>query len=651
MNKAIISALLASLAAWGASAQSSDNGNGTFTNPVIWGDFPDPDVIKVDDTYYFVSTSMRYFPGVTILQSQDLVNWEIGANVVDEFKEHPGYDLADGHNRYAQGQWATSLRHLNGKFLVLFNTNSEGAFIYSSPSIDGPWEQTKVEGHQLYDPGMLVDNDGRLYVVHGNTDIFVTELDTVTYQEKGPARQIYRSHRGGLEGNRAYHIGDYYYVYCTYGGDMSGETCLRSRNLYGPYEEREVMFDQGNRARCVLHQSCLVPADDGQWWGMIFQDTQGLGRIPWLIPIYWVNDWPLMGHPTDGIITMAKPKTRSASVLPKDAHRTLAGSDDFSCDELALKWQFNHNPDASKYSLTERPGHLRLYSATLTDSLVKARNTITQRIFGPYSQATAKIDFSHLKRGDRAGFTILAKPFATLTYQDGKLSMTVDENPLATVDVKERVLWLRAQVNGLTDMATLYYSADGENFQQLGQPFHMEFTNKYFCGNRYGLFNYSTKKTGGYIDVDYIDVEQQPLFARTLAPGDVIEAEWADYWWNAEPELLTDGAETYNQAVNFVHDGGMIAFDGLKFSAPINSVTLRLKNHDAHNVMAELRDHKTGRVLATTDLPEPADQYASVTMHLSEPLPSDTRLELRLWNKDWNQFSMGLLSIDHITLN
>ncbi|MCC8118761.1 MAG: glycoside hydrolase 43 family protein [Bacteroidales bacterium] len=649
MNKKI--AIFAAALVWcgGAWSQSSDNGDGTFTNPVIWGDFPDPDVIMVDDTYYFVSTSMHYFPGVTILQSKDLVNWEIAANVVDEFKEHPGYDLAQGQNRYAQGQWATSLRHLNGKFLVLFNTNSEGTYLYSSPTIDGPWSQTKIEGHQLYDPGMLVDDDGRLYVVHGNTDIFVTELDTVTYQEKGPAQQIYRAHRGGLEGNRAYRIGDYYYIYCTYGGDQSGQTCLRSRSLYGPYEEREVMFEAGNRAERNLHQACMIPVGD-KWWSVIFQDRDGLGRIPWLIPIYWVNDWPIMGNPTDGILTMSKPITGAPEPLG-EAYRTLAGSDDFSGPELALKWQFNHNPDKSKYSLTERPGYLRLRAATVTDSLVKARNTITQRIFGPYSQATAKIDFSHLRRGDRAGLVILAKPFATLTYQDGRLAMTVDEAEKASVPVKSKVFWLRAQVDGLTDMVRLYYSENGIDFQELGCPFHMEFTNKYFCGNRYGLFCYATQSLGGYIDVDGIEVEQTPLFSRAVNRGDVLQAEWADYWCNTEPRLLEATAEELRQTVAFVRDGGMIGFHDLEFPLNINSLTFRVRNHDAHNVMLEAKDNATGHVLGKVALPESADDYIDVNMPLIEALPSGTRLEFRVWNRDWNQPSMGRVDIDAITFN
>ena len=217
-------------------AQSSDNGNGTFTNPVIWGDFTDPDVIRVDDTYYMISTSMHYFPGVTLMESRDLVNWSISSNVVEEFKEHPFYDL-DGGNRYAKGQWATSLRYFNGRFYVLFTTLTEGSYIYTSTDAKGSWTKHKLDAF-LYDPGMFIDTDGRVYVVHGNTEIMLTELQPDGLTVKSSGKLIYTAHRPGLEGNRCYKIGDYYYIYCTYGRPQGNQGCLRSTSLTGPFEER-----------------------------------------------------------------------------------------------------------------------------------------------------------------------------------------------------------------------------------------------------------------------------------------------------------------------------------------------------------------------------------------------------------------------------
>ena len=623
----------------------------TFRNPVIWTDLPDPDVIRVDDTYYFVSTSMHFFPGVTILQSKDLVNWEIACNVVDQFKEHPAYDM-EGGLRYAKGQWATSLRYFGGEFHVLFNTNTEGSFIYSSKTMDGPWRKTKVEGHKLYDPGMFVDTDGRVYVVHGNTDIFVTEMDPKTLQEKGPARQIYKSHRAGMEGNRCYHIGDYYYIYCTYGGEHAGETCLRSRSLYGPFEEREVSFEWGNLSENVIHQACLIDLPDGSYWAMPFQDRGGLGRIPWLVPVNWINGWPIMGEPTDGIMTLRKPIQDAGFAV--NTTRQLAGSDEFSSKEPALMWQFNHNADKSRYSLTERPGYLRLHTASVTDSLWTARNTICQRIIGPYSQATAKIDFSHMAKGDRAGLCLLAEPYAALqierTTKGFTLSMMDNEHIKASVRLKGKTVWLRADVDGITDRATLLYSIDGNSFHQLGTPFQMQFITTFFCGNRYGLFNYATQKQGGYIDVDYIHIAQCPLFARDCQQGKVLEAEWFDHEWNVETTWSGLRKEDCNQDVTFTHDGGMIAFTDLDVQEEIRTLVFTLRNHDAQDVFLEVKNMDTGEVLGKVDVPVAADGYQEVSMTLSKPLPSCHRLEVRCWNKGWNVLTMGRVGIDRITM-
>lgn len=623
----------------------------TFRNPVIWADLPDPDVICVDGTYYFVSTSMHFFPGVTILQSKDLVNWEIACNVVDQFKEHPAYDMQGGQ-RYAKGQWATSLRYFGGEFHVLFNTNTEGSFIYSAKSMAGPWRKTKVEGHKLYDPGMFVDTDGRVYVVHGNTDIFVTEMDPVTLQEKGPARQIYKAHRAGLEGNRCYHIGEYYYIYCTYGGEHSGETCLRSRSLYGPWEEREVSFEWGNLAEYVIHQACLIPMADGSWWAMPFQDRGALGRVPWLMPVQWVNGWPLMGEPSDGILTLKRPVAATYQTDPK---RQLAGSDDFFSNELALMWQFNHNADTRKYSLTERPGYLRLKTASTTDSLWTARNTICQRIIGPYSQATVKIDFSHMALGDRAGLTILADPYAALqierTAKYFTLTMMEMEQAKQSVRLKGKSVWLRAEVDGIADKVQFSYSMDGEAFQAIGTTFDMKFITTFFCGNRYGLFNYATKKLGGYIDVDFIHVEQQPLFTTDCQRGKVLEAEWFDHEWNAETSWSSLRKEQKNQDVTFTHDGGMIAFCNLTTSGDISTMVFTLKNHDAEDVFLEVKNIETGEVLGTADVPAASSDYKEVLLQLVKPFPEKIgRLEIRCWNKGWNMPRMGLVSIDKIEL-
>jgi len=219
----------------------SDNGDGTYTNPVIAADFPDPDVILVDSTYYMVNTTMFTFPGVPVLKSYDLVNWQYCCNAVQRFDYSPCYDL-DGCNRYGHGQWATSLKYHNGKYYLLFITLQEGGFLCTADKPEGPWQVRKLP-KGFYDPGLFFDDDGRIYVAHGYSNINITELDT-NFAPKGNDSLVYTGDiRRGLEGTHVYKINGYYYMYSTYGGLDGIQVALRSKNIYGPYEQKVVIYD------------------------------------------------------------------------------------------------------------------------------------------------------------------------------------------------------------------------------------------------------------------------------------------------------------------------------------------------------------------------------------------------------------------------
>ena len=680
-------------------AQSSDNGDGTFTNPVLWADLPDPDVIQVGDTFYFVSTSMFMAPGVTILKSKDLVNWSIAANVVPRFDDDPYFDLQGG-NRYGKGQWATALRYWGGEFHVLFTDNANGTFIYSSPTIDGTWKKTTVydgayhpildrlqplqeqdrddgyNHHVLYDPGFLVDNDGRVYVVHGNSLLYITELDPVALQPLGKARVLYRPHREGLEGNRPYHIGDYYYVICTYGGSHSGNvTCLRSRSLDGPWEEREVMCSGARMADSHILQACLVPLASGETWAMAFLDMGVLGRIPHLVPIHWIDGWPVFGDWANGNITLPKP-----AVAPASAEKeTFATSDDFSSTTLGLQWQFNHNPDVKRYSLTERPGWLRVHATrqnfkspkvvtpessievSPNAPLLMARNTLTQRLFGPRCQVTAKVDVSHLKIGDKAGLAILNIPYGTLTItRDSKgltLQQTEGDNKSETAHESVAVgaaLWLRADIDGQYGWADFSYSTDGETYHPLGKKFKMEYSGSYFMGNRTALFCYSQNRAGGYIDVDDFKVDILPLFDRHVTAGSTLQAEWTDALWRTEcrwskRSMFNSQCSMDNMDVAWTGDGGLIRFRRMSFADDIHSLAFTLRNVDSHNTLIEVADGTSGELLGRADIMEPTSDYQVVEVTLTKSLKDVTDLVVRIWNHDWDVPKMGKVLLDKIT--
>lgn len=707
--------VLSALCCFPLEAQSSDNGDGTFTNPVLWADMPDPDVTQVGDTFYMVTTSMHMLPGVTIVQSTDLVNWQFAANVVPQFDASDPYFSMLGGNRYARGQWATALRYWGGEFHVLFTSNSNGTYIYSSSTMAGPWRKTNVfdapfnpytdrfitpveqernDGfyhHALYDPGFLVDDEDRVYVVHGNSVNYITELDPVSCQAKTPARLLYRRHREGLEGNRPYHIGDYYYIICTYGGSHSGNvTCMRSRSLEGPWEEREVMRTGARRPESHLLQACLIPLASGQTWAMVFMDMGALGRIPHLVPVHWLDGWPVFGDWAQGNLTLRKPLVRAGQTEPeaKPAEQTLATSDDFSSVELGLQWQFNHTPDWSHVSLTQRPGYLRLHAQLAPQPLPRreasnprithpdrmaqssvevsseapflmARNTLTQRIYGPYSQATACVDASHLRVGDRAGLAVLNIPYATLTLsrtpQGLALAQTVGDNlqeqsqqSLSLTAQQGHRLWLRSQVNALADSASFFYSLDGQHFLPLGPSFRMQYSGDYFVGNRYALFCYSTRsREGGWLDVDDFQVVSQPLFSRQVGKGAMLQAEWTDALWRSECRWSKAPAQpSTNMDIAITDDGGIVAFNALQFTAPIQQIQITLRNVSAHHAFGELSDAQSGEVLGTVDIPEPSADYVTLPLALQHSLQDGHRLEFRVWVHDWDVPALGEVLID-----
>jgi beta-xylosidase/enterochelin esterase-like enzyme len=525
-----------SISSMATSKLHSDNGDGTYTNPVIAADFPDPDVILVDTTYYMVSTTMFVFPGVTILKSNDLVNWQYCCNAVQRFDFNPCYDL-DGCNRYGHGQWATSLKYRNGKYYLLFITLDEGGFLCTASQPEGPWQIKKLP-KGFYDPGLFFDDDGRFYVAHGYSKIYVTELDT-DFAPKGNDSLVYTGDiRRGLEGTHVYKINGYYYLYGTYGGLDGIQVALRSRNIYGPYEQKVVIRDTTHGINFGIHQGALIKTQTNEWWTLLFVDSGPFGRFPSLQPVTWKDGWPMVGVDGKAVITYEKPnagREYPAATLPTSDEFDLSapqygipksGTAKASSGGLRLQWGWNHNPDSTKWSLTENPGYLRLKTAKVVDSLPKARNTLTQRMFAYYSDTLAsiaitKMDFGKMKEGDVAGLAIFQDPYAFVGIEkaDG-INYIIMVNNGKTIDslaLEGSTVYLRASAiygSGAahyfdgksapgTGTAAFSYSLDGRSFAEIGNELKMRFNLKIFAGNKFCLFNYATKEIGGYVDFDW----------------------------------------------------------------------------------------------------------------------------------------------------
>lgn len=507
----------------------SDNGDGTYTNPVIFGDFPDPDVIRVGEVYYMVSTTMHIFPGATILKSYDLVNWQYCSNPLERIENTACFNL-DGCDRYGKGQWATSLRYKEGTFYLLFTTLDEGSYLLTTTDPEGVWEKNKLES-SFYDPGLFFDDDGKTYVAYGINEIRIAELDEDFNKVPGQDKLVYTAtFRDGLEGSHMYKINGYYYIYATYGGWPAFQVALRSSDIFGPYEEKKLLEDDN------IHQGALVETQTGEWWTMLFYDKGAYGRLPNLQPVTWVDGWPELGQDGQGVTTYRKPDVgREYPVTP------LPTNDNFRAYQLGMQWGWNHNPDNSKWSLLERPGYLRLGTVDVVDSLHKAKNTLTQRILGyqhdlDHSYGTIKMEIGNMKEGDVAGIAIFQDPYAYIGIEvmDGEKTIVMyNDDVLHTGPVvSNEVVYLRAVTSFNSSKASFYYSQDNETYTKLGDDLSMQFHLSVFTGNKFCLFNYATQQTGGYVDIDWFSTE------KTFAEDQFYDDSFVGY--NEESLTLVD---------------------------------------------------------------------------------------------------------------
>lgn len=487
---------------------SADNGDGTFTNPVIQADFPDPDVVKVGDTYYMVTTTMHNFPGCTLLKSNDLVNWSYCSNPLTKMSSNPEYNLEDGKNIYSKGSWANSLMYKNGKFYIMFNAfgkgDDAGGYLLSATDPEGSWTMIRLS-QGYYDPGMLLDEDGKVYVVCGNTNLKVVQLD----DNFSSVKEVnVDGGFDGLEGSHFFKKDGYYYIYSTCCAWPATQWCFRSKNVFGPYEKKEV-FNCDD-----IHQGAMIQTQSGEWWTMLMKDCGSFGRMPYLEPVKWVDDWPVIGNNGTDAGTYNKPN------VGKDYDKTyLPTNDNFRNYILGNQWQWNHNPDNSKWSLFDKPGRLRLYTSGVTDSLQKARNTLTQRIMGYHdntvpSYGTIRMDISKMQDGDMAGMAVFQNPYAYIAVNKSGNALnlvqsnTEDNKKYNTAITCDSIIYLRAIADIATSKASFYYSLDNVTYTKFGQDLDMKYDLSVFVGNRFCIFNYATKAEGGYVDVDWFSTER-----------------------------------------------------------------------------------------------------------------------------------------------
>ena len=540
----------------GANAQqlswTADNGNGTFTNPLFYDEFSDPDILRVGDDYYLAGTTMHSVPGLVILHSKDLVNWENISYCFDRFDfDDDAFSLKNHKEIYGQGIWAPAIRYANGQFYIFSNINGKGLQCYTSKDIRGPWKHHKMKG-DIYDLSVLFDDDGKIYAIHKYGEVHCTELKPdMSGPVEGTDRVIIPEGNAVGEGHHMYKINGMYYLISTDYMPNGRTLCSRSKNIWGPYETVTITADetfgyhaapltqvpQGVKYRigddgtkfgipqvdkdataCTnIHQGGIVEDQSGQWWALLMMDFHSIGRTVTLAPITWKDGWPMIG--LEGNLgraprTWLKPNV-SGNASP--ASVPYNRNEDFDSKELGRIWQWNHNPDDTKWGL--KKGRLRIQSMP-AEQLMWARNTLTQRVIGPSSIATVELYTGGMKDGDVAGLGNINVPCSWIgVVKDGKnLILRCFEqaiNDTIDTELKAEKLWLRMVGDFDNDRAHYEYSIDGTNYQQLGREMPLSYQLITFQGSRHALFAFNHKgKRGGYAEFDNFTVDE-PLADRS----------------------------------------------------------------------------------------------------------------------------------------
>ncbi len=491
-------------------------------NPIIFADVPDVDVLRHGTAYYMVSTTMHVFPGCPIMKSEDLAHWEIISYVFDVLEEDDCHTLADGKGIYGRGQWATSLRFHNGTFYACFSCNETSQFyVYSTEDIErGPWKRNNIP-QLFHDPAVLFD-ENRAYVMCNCGDIRIVELeeDMSGLKEGGIDQLLFSTPKENIglrcEGGHAYKINDYYYlIYIEWPSDgkkRRREICYRSKNLLGPYERKEIFDDDMGYHNKGIAQGAIFDTPQGDWYAMLFQDHDAVGRIPYILPVHWEDGWPMIGEdkkaPRELLLPFEEKKTKDIVIC-----------DDFQHEEnqLYLQWQWNHNPDNTLWSFTKRNGYLRLENGHLSHHILTARNTLTQRTIGPACTITTMLDTRGMKDGDRAGLVALQSHFGTVgIWKEGEECYAVMsrrgedqiEYPTEKIKYKQPTIYLKITFDFTEsrDIAEFYISEDGNTWRKLGEHLQMLYTLDHFMGYRGGLFSYPTKEIGGYADFAFYHI-------------------------------------------------------------------------------------------------------------------------------------------------
>jgi len=488
-------------------------------NPAIFADVPEISIVRVGDSYYMSSTTMHMAPGVPIMKSKDLINWNIVNYAYDVLDTVGALTLSNSKNAYGKGTWASSIRYHNGTFYVSTFAQTTGkTYIYSTKDIEkGPWKENSFSP-SFHDNTLFFDDDGRVYLIYGNKKLTLVELNSdLSGVKAGGTNQVIIENSSlpsgkdsGLgEGSQLFRVNGKYILFnITWPrGGMRTVVIHHADRITGPWEGKLVFQDLG------VAQGGLVDTPDGRWFAYLFRDYGSVGRIPYIVPMTWEDGWPVIG--INGKVPEKLDLPENKGLIPG-----IVSSDEFNRKKgepsLPLVWQWNHNPDNSLWTVNTRKGFLRLTTGRIDTILVTARNTLTQRTFGPQCFGSTCMDVSNMKEGDVAGLTLLQRKFGIVgvKFEKGTKSVVMINaqtgKPVETevVPLLQKTIYLKAECDfrNKTDIANFFYSLDGKKWKPIGTALKMEYSMPHFMGYRFGLFNYATKNPGGYVDFDWFRV-------------------------------------------------------------------------------------------------------------------------------------------------
>jgi beta-xylosidase len=525
---------------WNAKAQTnnllskswvSDNGDGTYTNPVLYADYSDPDAIRVGDDYYLTASSFNCVPGLPILHSRDLVNWELIGYALEK---QPPFDVFN-KVQHGGGVWAPCIRYHNNEFYIYYPDPDFGIYMVKATNPAGPWSEPLLvqPGKGLIDPSPLWDTDGKAYLVYAlagsragvKSVILINRMNPDGTKLIGNSVMLIDGHKNHptIEGPKIYKRNGWYYVFAPAGGVVPGwQMVMRSKNIFGPYEDKIVMA-QGKSDINGPHQGAWVDTKTGENWFMNFQDLGAYGRVLHLNPMKWVNDWPVIGVDADGDGTGDPVRTYKKPNVGKSYPKaTPPESDEFNGSELGLQWQWHANYQTTWGFPSGNLGFFRLNCIPCpveAKNLWDISNILLQKFPAQEFTATTKLTFDARFDKEEVGLVVMGLDYGriTLKRENGKLNLYAAtcknadkgsaEDLVAGPTLNSNVVYFRVAVKKGAE-CQFSYSSDGTSFTSLGNVFKAR-EGKWigakvgFYALREGVIN-----DAGSADIDWFRVEK-----------------------------------------------------------------------------------------------------------------------------------------------